>query len=154
MRRKTLVIAVALAVVITAGCALQDGSRVSTKGEQEELAPTAIVVQQNFRTLGVDDAVVKIWVHCVPDTSQPYCTPYPSAWIAGVNNQQKIVFKLVPSHAFGSPGIQFDDNSYSPCDRDSATQYTCRPNNPSVDFHKYTIKVVDTTTNDPFVFTY
>jgi hypothetical protein len=148
MQRRNLVMGLALGILFTAGCATQTAPSETMK--QREINPPEIKVLQDFRKT---DAIVKISVACAGQSSSS-CTPYPSGFIVGVDKTQNIVFPLVTaSYMFENIGIQFADNSYS-CTRNSDTQYTCYPNNPSSLLHKYTIRVVGTTPNDPFVFTY
>jgi hypothetical protein len=152
MDRTNLVIALALAGAFTGGCTTQGASSQPGKRELQPLDPTVIQVVQDFRKT-LDEAPVKIGVFCGGPTNTN-CTSYPSAQIVNVNNTQTVTFTIVPTGwVFDYPGIDFPDKSFT-CTRTSGIKYTCTPNNPSVDFHKYTIKIVNTTPNDPFVFTY
>jgi hypothetical protein len=152
MQSKNLVTGLALGIVFIAGCATQNATREPVKRAQRELEIPVIQVREDFRALNNSDARVKIAVSC--EGAGSYCTPYASGWTVVVNKTQNIVFNMITDpYVFDNMGIEFADTSYT-CTPDSSTQYTCRPNNPSTGYHKYTIRVVGTTTNDPFVFTY
>ena len=153
MQKRTLVTALALSVLFTAGCATQDmKSSAGSRGAKDGPEPTVFEFVHDFTGQGLADASVNIYVKCIPPGGTA-CLPAPDAYVSETNAGQSIVFDLrTAGRVFGDRGIQFDHDFFM-CRRTGDTQYACSPNNaPPATYLKYSIRVVNASLNDPYAF--
>ena len=154
MQKRTLVTALVLSVLFTAGCATQDmkGGSVASRATKEGPNSNVFEVFHDFSGQGLTSASVNIYTKCYPPDIPVTCLPTPDAFVAVTAKDQGIDFTIRDGSTFDYPGIKFE-NDYFKCDRTGNKSYTCSPNTPPTEkFLKYTIKVVDAFVNDPYGF--
>ena len=107
MQKRTLVTALALSVLFTAGCATQDMKSSGASRGNEGWAGATLYSRfvHDFTGQGLADASVNIYVKCIPPGSTA-CLPAPDAYVSETNAGQSIVFDL------RTAGRVFDDSGH------------------------------------------